>query len=105
MRARVLTWADRGSEAARLDPGQGFYVSVNDGDEHGLLVGPFDRLEEALGMLERAQTVAESVASPTASAAPPPASPGCSTTASASRYRPAAEAHLVSPLHSCRSRL
>ena len=44
MRARVLTWADRGSDAARLDPGQGFYVSVNDGDEHGLLVGPFDRL-------------------------------------------------------------
>ena len=61
MRARVLTWADRGTDAARLEPGQGFYVSVNDGDEHGLLVGPFDRLEEALGMLERAQTVAEAV--------------------------------------------
>ena len=61
MRARVLTWTDRGTDAARLEPGQGFYVSVNDGDEHGLLVGPFDRLEEALGMLERAQTVAESV--------------------------------------------
>ena len=61
MRARVLTWADRGTDAATLEPGQGFYVSVNDGDEHGLLAGPFDRLEEALGMLERAQTVAETV--------------------------------------------
>ena len=61
MRARVLTWTDRGTDAARLEPGQGFYVSVNDADEHGLLVGPFDRLDEALGMLERAQTVAEAM--------------------------------------------
>ncbi|HEX3607422.1 MAG TPA: hypothetical protein VH134_15975 [Candidatus Dormibacteraeota bacterium] len=61
MRARVVTWADRNTDAAKLEAGQGFYVSVNDGDEHGLLVGPFDRLEEALGMLERAQTVAEAV--------------------------------------------
>jgi hypothetical protein len=59
MRARVLTWADRSTDAARLGPGEGFYVSVNDGDEHGLLAGPFDRVEEALGMIERAQTVAE----------------------------------------------
>jgi len=57
----VLTWADRGTDADRLGPGEGFYVSVNDGDLHGLLVGPFDRLEAALAMLERAQTVAEAV--------------------------------------------
>ncbi|MBV8992525.1 MAG: hypothetical protein JO287_02220 [Pseudonocardiales bacterium] len=61
MRARVLTWADRTTDAARLGPGDGFYVSVNDGDEHGLLAGPFDQVEEALGMIERAQTVAEAV--------------------------------------------
>ncbi len=61
MRARVLTWADRGTEAAQLGDGDGFYVSVNRGDDHGLLVGPFDRFEEALAMVDRAQTLAETV--------------------------------------------
>lgn len=61
MRARVVTWADRATDAARLEPGEGFYVSVNDGDEHGLLVGPFERIEDAFAVMEPAQTVAETI--------------------------------------------
>lgn len=59
MKATVLGWRHRGSRAATLLPGHGFYVSIGDQDRLGLLAGPFDRLEEALGMTEQAETAAE----------------------------------------------